>query len=150
VSGVPPSHPGRYRPAPAATAPAPRYGRRRAAAAGLVLLVLVAAAWFATGHGGRAAGAGKTTTAGAGQAPVRAAAAPVSLPAAESGLLPWQLPGPLSREVVVAGSPGRLIVLGGLVPGGRKTIVTQGRGPGAVAEQAGGAVRSAVTAQGLP
>ena len=82
----------------------------------LVLVVLVA--WFATGHGGRAAGAGKTAAAGAGRAPVRAAAAPLSLPAAESGLLPWQLPGPLSREVVVAGSPGRLIVLGGLVPGG--------------------------------
>jgi len=49
---------------------------------------------------------------------VRTVAAPVSLPAAESGLLPWQLPGPLSREVVVAGSLGRLIVLGGLVPGG--------------------------------
>lgn len=112
MSGVYPSRPGRRRPPPAATAPAPRYGRRRAAAAGLALLVLVAVAWFATGHGGRAAGAGKAP------APVRTVAAPVSLPAAESGLLPWQLPGPLSREVVVPGSPGRLIVLGGLVPGG--------------------------------
>ncbi len=86
--------------------------------AGLVLLVVAAVAWFAAGHGGPAAGAGKAPAAGAGKAPVRAAAAPVSLAAAESGLLPWQLPGPLSREVVVAGSSGRLIVLGGLVPGG--------------------------------
>src|SRR5690348_10377805 len=37
-----------------------------------------------------------------------------SLPAAESGLLPWHMAGPLSREVVTAGSPGQLIVLGGL------------------------------------
>ena len=72
----------------------------------------MAVAWFATGHGGRAAVARKAP------APVRTVAAPVSLPAAESGLLPWQLPGPLSREVVVAGPEGRLIVLGGLVPGG--------------------------------
>ena len=91
---------------------APRFWRRRAAVAGVTVLVVVAVAWFAVGHGGRAAGAGKAP------APVRAVAAPVSLPAAESGLLPWQLPGPLSREVVVAGSGGRLIVLGGLVPGG--------------------------------
>jgi len=77
----------------------------------------VAVAWFATGHGGRAAGAGKAPVRTA-AAPARTAAAPVSLPAAESGLLPWRLPGPLSREVVVAGSSGRLIVLGGLVPGG--------------------------------
>ena len=37
-----------------------------------------------------------------------------SLPAVESGLLPWHMAGPLSREVVTAGSPGQLIVLGGL------------------------------------
>ena len=41
-------------------------------------------------------------------------AAQPSLPAAESGLLPWHMAGPLSREVVTAGSPGQLIVLGGL------------------------------------
>jgi hypothetical protein len=45
-------------------------------------------------------------------------AAPQGLAAAESGLLPWRLPAPVSREVVVPGQHGRLIVLGGLTPGG--------------------------------
>lgn len=36
------------------------------------------------------------------------------VPAAESGLLPWHLPRPLSREVVSAGPGGRLVILGGL------------------------------------
>src|SRR5215469_2300975 len=40
--------------------------------------------------------------------------APPGLPAAESGLLPWHMAGPLSREVVTAASPGHLVVLGGL------------------------------------
>src|SRR6516164_2705128 len=40
------------------------------------------------------------------------------LAAAESGLLPWRLPAPISREAVVPGRHGRLIVLGGLTPGG--------------------------------
>ena len=34
--------------------------------------------------------------------------------AAESGLLPWSLPAPISREVIVPGSGRRLVVLGGL------------------------------------
>jgi outer membrane protein assembly factor BamB len=42
----------------------------------------------------------------------------LSGPAAESSLLPWRLAARLSREVVVPGSPGQLIVLGGLTPGG--------------------------------
>jgi outer membrane protein assembly factor BamB len=40
------------------------------------------------------------------------------LPAAEAGLLPWHMAAPVSREVAVAGSRDRLIVLGGLAPGG--------------------------------
>jgi len=44
--------------------------------------------------------------------------APQRLAAAESGLLPWRLPAPVSREVVLPGQHGRLIVLGGLTPGG--------------------------------
>ena len=44
--------------------------------------------------------------------------APPSLAAAESGLLPWRLPAPVSREAVVPGQHGRLIVLGGLTPDG--------------------------------
>jgi Kelch motif len=43
-----------------------------------------------------------------------AALAPRVLAAAESGLLPWHLAAPISREVVAAGSRNRLIVLGGL------------------------------------
>ncbi len=46
------------------------------------------------------------------------AVVPRSLPAVEAGLMPWRLAAPISREVVVAGSPGQLIVLGGLTAGG--------------------------------
>ena len=44
---------------------------------------------------------------------------PLTLPAAESGTLPWTLPGALSREVVLPGpSPSQLTVLGGLTASG--------------------------------
>ena len=43
--------------------------------------------------------------------------APRSLAAAEAGLLPWHLPVPVSREVVVPATGRRLIVLGGLIAG---------------------------------
>ena len=80
-----------------------------------VAVVLVAVAgWFAIlPHGG-------ASTHGSALPPVRAraAAAPPVLDAAESGLLPWHLAAPLSRAVVVPGSPGQLIVLGGLTPAG--------------------------------
>ncbi len=78
-----------------------------------VAVVLVAVAgWFAILPHGAA------STHGTALPPVRAAAAPPVLDAAESGLLPWHLAAPLSREVVVPGSPGQLIVLGGLTPAG--------------------------------
>jgi hypothetical protein len=44
-------------------------------------------------------------------------AVPRGLPAAESGLLPWHMPQPISREAVAAGPGGQLIVLGGLTDG---------------------------------
>jgi hypothetical protein len=45
--------------------------------------------------------------------------APAKPPAAEAGLLPWQLPAPVSREVVVAPAGKRdLLVLGGLAANG--------------------------------
>lgn len=50
--------------------------------------------------------------------PAARAAPAGGLPAAESGLLPWHLPAPVSREAVVAGNQGTLIMLGGLTPGG--------------------------------
>ena len=39
---------------------------------------------------------------------------PLTLPAAESGLLPWQLAAPISRIVVVPGTGNQLVLLGGL------------------------------------
>src|SRR5439155_250633 len=52
-----------------------------------------------------------------GPGPARHAVGPAGLPAVESGLLPWKLRAPLSREVAVAGLRGRLLVLGGLTSG---------------------------------
>ena len=78
----------------------------------VAVVVVAVVGWFAIlPHGG-------TSTHGAARPRVRAAAAPPVLDAAESGLLPWHLAAPLSREVMVPGSPGQLIVLGGLTPAG--------------------------------
>ena len=78
----------------------------------MAVAVVVFVAWFAIlPHGG-------TPAHGTARPPVRAAVAPPVLDAAESGLLPWHLAAPLSREVVVPGSPGELIVLGGLTSAG--------------------------------
>ena len=68
----------------------------------------------------RPGGPGPARTAGkpGGVPTAPVAAAPRGLPAAEAGLLPWRMAAPISREVVVAGSPGRLIVLGGLTASG--------------------------------
>ena len=50
------------------------------------------------------------------------AAAPAGTPAIESGLLPWQLAAPLSREVAVPGAAGGSVsVLGGLTTGNATT-----------------------------
>ena len=77
-----------------------------------VVVAVAVAGWFAIlPHGG-------ASTHGTALPPARAAAAPPVLDAAESGLLPWHLAAPLSRAVVVPGSPGQLIVLGGLTPAG--------------------------------
>ncbi len=46
--------------------------------------------------------------------PVPVAAHPVRISAAEAGLLPWRLPAPISREVLLAGSGNQLVLLGGL------------------------------------
>ena len=48
------------------------------------------------------------------------------IPAAESGLLPWQLAQPLSREVAVPGTgPGSVVVIGGLSSGSQTTGAVQ-------------------------
>lgn len=76
-----------------------RVHRRRAVTAALaVLVVAVAAAWSAMQPDGGTASGQKALS------PARAAAAPRGLPAAESGLLPWHMAQPVSREVAVAGS----------------------------------------------
>ena len=49
--------------------------------------------------------------------------------AAESGLLPWHMPTPISREVVTAGPSGQLIVLGGLTSGGASAGAVYGVHP---------------------
>src|SRR5579864_3902922 len=36
------------------------------------------------------------------------------IPAVESGLLPWHLPAPISREVILPGPGAKLLILGGL------------------------------------
>ena len=92
--------------------------RRRAVAATVAVVAVVVIAWFAAGPHGAAGPHDAADPHGTARAPVRAAAAPRVLDAAESGLLPWHLAVPLSREVVVPGSPGQLIVLGGLTQAG--------------------------------
>ena len=98
--------------------------RRRAIAATLavaVVAVVAVAAWLtARPHGGashNAASHGGAGTPLSAPQPSQDKAAPPSLPAAESGLLPWHMAEPLSREVVAARSGGQLIVLGGLAAG---------------------------------
>src|SRR5579871_4726624 len=90
-----------------------RVRRRRAIVATVAVVVVAMVAWFAIlPHGGASTHRTALT-------PARAAAAPPVLDAAESGLLAWRLAAPLSREVVVPGPPGQLIVLGGLTAAGR-------------------------------
>ena len=88
-----------------------RVRRRRAVVATVAVVLVAVAGWFAILPRGGA------STHGTALPPAWAAAAPVP-DAAESGLLPWHLAAPLSRAVVVPGSPGQLIVLGGLTPAG--------------------------------
>jgi hypothetical protein len=101
-----------------------RSRRAAAAAAALVAVVLAVAAWFAVrphdaaSDGGAADGPGGRAGVSPAALPTHAKTSALSLPAAESGLLPWHLPEPLSRAVVTAGSAGRLVVSGGLTAGG--------------------------------
>lgn len=68
----------------------------------LALLVLVAVVTLAN------AGAGGPSR------PAPVAARPAKIPAAEAGLLPWRLPAPISREVILPGSGNQLTIVGGL------------------------------------
>jgi len=76
--------------------------RPRAALGGLLLVILGVVVWLA------AAG-------GAGKRAIHASVPDVDpISAVESGLLPWHLPTPVSREVVLPGRGTHLVVLGGL------------------------------------
>jgi PQQ-like domain len=92
--------------------------RRRVAVAVAVLFVAAAAVGLAA-----ALGPGhKATISRQASATKPKPTAPARPPAVESGLLPWQLSVPLSREVVVPPAGKRdLLVLGGLGPGGSST-----------------------------
>lgn len=83
----------------------------RATAATLAVVVVAVDALLAACTHGTASHGGPSPHP---TASVRVKPAQPGLPAAESGLLPWHMTGPLSREVVTAGSPGQLVVLGGL------------------------------------
>jgi outer membrane protein assembly factor BamB len=78
---------------------------------------------------------------------------PKLIAAAESGLLPWQLPAAISREVVLPAAGGQLTLLGGLTAGGTSadeifsldpadgSIQTLGSLPAGVHDAAGAVVR---------
>jgi hypothetical protein len=108
--------------------------RRRTLAVGalLVVVIIVVSVYAMGSSGGNKAATppatsghhGATTTAGPGHGSGgrHLAAAPAGIPAIESGLLPWQLAAPLSREVAVPGAAGGSVsLLGGLTTGSTTT-----------------------------
>src|SRR5579863_10314363 len=103
---MPPSHPPSHaRPRPTRPGPSARVIRRRRTVV-LGLLVGVVAIVVVVAGGG------------SGPKPVVAPPRPVhhahGIAAVESGILPWSLPSPLSRQVVLPGPGQTLTVLGGL------------------------------------
>lgn len=100
----------------------PRHGR--ATGTTLTALVVAVAAWLAScthspaSHPGAVPASHRGAVHDSAGAAAQPKAAPLDLAAAESGLLPWHLSEPLSREVVSAGMRGQLIVFGGLTAGG--------------------------------
>jgi len=103
----------------------------------LAVVGVIAALWVLGGSHGIV---NQTTSDSRGQV----AAAKRPLVAAESGLLPWHMPVPISREVVAAGSGGRLVVLGGLRPGGGTTSGVYGVSTGNGRTRYVGALNTAV------
>ncbi len=75
---------------------------RRSALSGAIVLIAVVVVLFAT-----AGSAGKHVV----RAQVSVAR---PIPAVESGVLPWRLPAPISREVVLPGRGASVVLLGGL------------------------------------
>ncbi|MBO0804345.1 MAG: PQQ-binding-like beta-propeller repeat protein [Nocardiopsaceae bacterium] len=98
--------------------------RRRAVTAGVAVVVAfsVAACWNGgAGSGGSPAASGTHASGRTGTHQDTASGPGHGLAAAESGLLPWHLPRPLSREAVVPGQPGQFVILGGLTSGDAST-----------------------------
>jgi hypothetical protein len=100
----------------------------------LLVVIVIAVLVYAMGSsGGNKAASPPTTTAlhqagtttsvpGHASSGAHAADAPAGIPAIESGLLPWGLTAPLSREVAVPGAAGGSVnVLGGLTGGSATT-----------------------------
>lgn len=114
--GGPAARTGAGQRAPGTGRRAPAGARRKRAAATLGAVTVVGAA--AVAWAGVSGGAPAPTRAPRSVQAVSPAAPGHTLPAAESGLLPRRLATPISREVVVAGSHGRLTVLGGLTTDG--------------------------------
>ena len=103
----------------------------------VVLLGVILALWvFARPSGGGT------------YAPVRSrgrvSAVPRVLPVAESGLLPWHMAAPISREVVTASSGSRLIVFGGLTASGASASGVYAVGTATGAARYVGALRAPV------
>lgn len=96
------------------------YWRRRGVLLLAVATLIVLFDQFALGGGGPA---GRPAHDGARPAPGRrsdGAAVARAAPAVESGLLPWHLPAPISREALLPGlSPATLTIAGGLEESGR-------------------------------
>ncbi len=77
------------------------------------------------GSGDRS-GSGTASYGGTTRSGHTAAKEAAGIPATESGLLPWQLAQPLSREVAVPGTgPGSVVVIGGLSSGSQTTAAVQ-------------------------
>jgi hypothetical protein len=107
--------------------------RRTFAIGGLLVVVVIAVLVYAMGSsGGNKASTppatsslhGGTTAPGSGQGAsgLHHGEAATGIPAIESGVLPWQLASPLSREVVVPGAAtASVTVLGGLTTGNATT-----------------------------
>lgn len=108
--------------------------RRRTFAVGaLIAVIVIAVVVYAMGSsGGNKAASPPPTTSGHHAATTTTVSGPASgrhhaatsvgIPAIESGLLPWQLTAPLSREVAVPGAAsGSVSVLGGLTAGSSTT-----------------------------
>ena len=88
--------------------PSSRVARRRQAVAAVGIVALAAALIVIATTGG----GGRSTPAASSKSPPPPASK--AIPAIEAGVLPWSLPAPLSREVVLPGSGNTVTLVGGI------------------------------------